>query len=101
MTVIANSAQTGLAAGAFGNWFVAPDYSFILDVDNASTVYLQVMRASGDAAIKTVASERTGADIQPKIVGPCSIAVQSVPGRQYRVAVISAPSGGASVAADA
>ncbi|KTT15856.1 hypothetical protein [Pseudacidovorax intermedius] len=101
MTVIANSAQTGLAAGAFGNWFVAPDYSFVLDVDNGSMVYLQTMRASGDAAVKTVASERTGGDIRPSIVGPCSVVIQSVPGRQYRVAVVAAPPAGASVAADA
>lgn len=102
MTVIASSQQTLAATpGTAGNWFTATGASFTADVDNAATVRLETRRDGSDTAPKIVASERSGADVPPKIVGPCSITVASVAGRQYRFVVVSAPAAGAIVAADA
>jgi hypothetical protein len=102
MTILAGSAETlSATSGSVGTWFTATGGSFCADVDNASTVYLQTRRSSSDTAPKIVASERSGADVQPRISGPGSVMVSSVAGRQYRFVVVSAPAAGAIVAADA
>lgn len=100
MAVISGSAET-ILAGANGTWFTVNANNFIADVDNAATVRLETRRGASDTAPKVVATERSGADVMPKIVGPCSVAVSAVSGRQYRFVVLSAPAGGAIVAADA
>lgn len=96
MSVIAASVQT-LAVGTPGAWFSVTGSSFVADVDTAGTVYLETRRDGADTNPKTVASEKSGADIKPRIVGPCSVIVGCVAGRQYRfIAVAGAPA----VAAD-
>jgi hypothetical protein len=96
MTVIAGSAQT-LAAGTAGAWFSVTGSSFVADIDTAGTVYLETRRDGADANPKTVASEKSGADIKPRIVGPCSVIVGCVAGRQYRFVPVA---GTPTVAAD-
>lgn len=96
MTVIAASVET-LPAGTTGAWFDVTGNSFIADVDNAKMVQIQSRRGATDTSPKIVASEKTGADVAPKIVGPCSVVVACVPGRQYRFVSITGP---AMVAAD-
>lgn len=96
MSVIAASVQT-LAVGTPGAWFSVTGSSFVADVDTAGTVYLETRRDGADTNPKTVASEKSGADIKPRIVGPCSVIVGCVAGRQYRfIAVAGVPA----VAAD-
>lgn len=96
MSVIAASVQT-LAIGTPGAWFSVTGSSFVADVDTAGTVYLETRRDGTDTNPKTVASEKSGADVKPRIVGPCSVMVGSVAGRQYRfIAVAGTPT----VAAD-
>lgn len=87
-----------IAAGVAGAWFTATGTSFIADVDNASMVRIETRRDVADTAVKVVATERSGGDVQPKIVGPASVLVASVAGRQYRFYAITGP---ATVAADA
>ncbi|MDO8251406.1 MAG: hypothetical protein Q7T78_17035 [Rhodoferax sp.] len=97
MALIAGSNYT-IAAGVAGAWFTATGSSFVADVDSAHMVRLETRRDVSDTAIKVVASERSGADVSPKIVGPCSVIIASVTGRQYRFVAITGP---AVVAADA
>jgi hypothetical protein len=96
MAVIAASVQA-LAVGTPGAWFSVTGSSFVADVDTAGTIYLETRRDVADTLPKIVASEKSGADARPRIVGPCSVLVGCVAGRQYRfVAVAGTPS----VAAD-
>lgn len=96
MAVIAVSVQT-LAVGTPGAWFSVTGSSFVADVDTAGTVFLETRRDASDTNPKTVSSEKSGADVKPRIVGPCSVIVGSVAGRQYRfIAVAGSPA----VAAD-
>ena len=97
MALISGSNST-VAVGAPGAWFTATGSSFLADVDSAHMVRLETRRDASDAAVKVVALERSGADVAPKIVGPCSVVVASVTGRQYRFVAITGP---AIVAADA
>jgi hypothetical protein len=96
MAVIAASVET-LTPGGAGTWFTVAGTSFIADVDTAHTVSIETRRDAADTAPKTVASEKSGADVRPRIVGPCSVVVACVPGRQYRFLSVS---GAAKVAAD-
>lgn len=95
MAVISGSNEV-IASGASGSWFTSAGTSFILDVDTRCKVRLETRRDVNDGDPKPMQDgSQEGAD--RVIAGPCSVVVQSVTGRQYRVVSIE---GRADVAAD-
>ena len=96
MTVIAASVET-LASGQPGTWFSVTGSRFIADVDTPHMVRLETRRSAGDAATKKVGSNASGSDTVSVLVGPCSLVVACLAGRQYRFVSVA---GAASVAAD-
>ena len=96
MSVITASVQT-LQTGDNGAWFDVSVSQFGADVDGAGTVRLETRRNSSDAAPKRVPAMATGGDVLSPIIGPASVIVSAIAGRQYRFVCISGP---VAVAAD-
>lgn len=95
MALISGSNQV-LQKDEVGTYFTSNGSSFVLDVDTRCRVRMETRRDVNDAQAKPLSDGMQEGATQV-IVGPASVTVQSVTGRQYRVICLE---GRAQVSAD-